>query len=264
MHYVASERVENIKSKEELPEGSGGAIYVWVALRPKGDTERYTNYVGQTSNSKMRLSSTDHKGKINGDMDVFVFHLAHSTVNHRNILERLVHDYMQWAGGFDYQMNSINEQKPYLPKIVPKEMFDESYEEFHKIADELQVYLGFKQGSRSHPYFNSKNYLAHCKKKGKMGILTPTIKTKEIAIYNPFIQEDYYKPNRLVEGSIIVLGGRYYTFSNKMGRDYYKEEEAIKYLLSPYNQEWLEPLEWVEDTPKGEYPYQGRAYVKKG
>lgn len=263
MHYVESERISNIKSKSELPCGSGGAIYVWVSLQPQGKTPVYTNYVGQTSNIKSRLSSDSHTNKINGDMDVFIFNLSHSTENHRQVIERMVYEYLQWAGGDEYRTESLNDVKPLLPKVITQEMFSQSYEEFHKIANDLQYYLRIKNSSRDIPFLKYKSFLEWCQTKGKMAVIQPTIQTKGLTIYNPYKQDDYYQPSKLINGSVIYKDNRYYVYTNHKGLQYYKEEEVNKYLLSPYNQEWLEPLAKIEYTPKTGITYKGLTNIRK-
>lgn len=236
---------------KEIPSVINEAVYVWFALNPRGKTKVNTSYVGQTGNIRQR--SSQHTDKLNGDMDLIIFSLEGSTENHRQVIEHLVYHYLMRVENREYLDVKINLVEPLLPTKITLKMLDEAYEEFHKIAGDLQKYLGVELSSRDIPYLTYCEFLERYKGDVKRTIIEPTLSTPNIEVYNPLHHTSLMKESMLVKGSIIYLEGHYYTYTNKLGQPYHRTDDLVKYLSAPHNRIWFEPLESIMSDKQLQY-----------
>ena len=245
MRYLNTTIIKNISDTKEIPNGLGEAIYVWVALNPKSNSSvrLRTNYIGQTTQVKQRQQKRDHQSKLTGDMDLLIFNLEESILNQRQVLECLVYEYLTRGYDEDYRNECINQVIPILPRVITRHLLDEVFEVIQNITEQLDTYLDLGYGISDIRYLQKNKFIEINQRKGKLQIIEPTIKESKIEIYNPQTVNQPYQPNHLAQGSIIVNQTGYYTYTNKKGRPYYKNEEIIKYISSKHIQEqYLEPL----------------------
>lgn len=251
MQYIGKEIITNIKRVQDIPSDLGGAVYVWFALNPKGTTRVNTSYIGQSG--KIRSRTSGHKDKLNGDMDLLIFNLKGSTETHRQVIENLLYRYVTTVGGGMYRRVCLNMNEPTISKTIPLQMIDESYGEFVKIANELQDYLGIKTNCQTIDELTYLGLILDCKELRGINIIEPDISTKQIKVYNPLHKGGRHTKSKLVKGSIIQYGGDYYTYTNKMGRPYYTDEELLHYLKRDVIDEWFEPLERIVTDKQLQY-----------